>query len=112
MLCDLERFSIGPHADQGFSRSNRRGRHVLELEGDDVDTLRKGAHLIEVVVGRDHLDVGNLSGGRIVFRRQRVDTVAQSTRGHGEHAPKLSAAEHANRRTGTDGASGHVNWSR
>ena len=112
MLGDLERFAIRPHADERFGRSSGRGRHVFELEGDDVHTLGKRAYLVEIVVRGDHFDVGNLPGGRIVFRRQRVDAVTQPTRRHGEHATELSAAEYANRGPGTDGSRHHVNGSR
>ncbi len=88
------------------------GGHVLELERDDVDTARELANLVEVVVRRHDLHVGNLSGRGVVLRREGVHAVAEAARRHGEHASELAAAEHANRRAGIDDARSHDSESR
>src|SRR5262249_6139607 len=62
---------------------------------------------IDVVVGGDDFDVGDLSRWRVVFRREGVDTIAQAACGHREHAAQLTAAEDADDGTGKDGARGH-----
>ncbi len=77
----------------------RRRRHVLEFEGDDVNGLREAADRVQVVVRRVDLDVGNLSGRRVVLGRERVDAVAEAPRSHREHAPELTAAQYADGRT-------------
>ena len=76
------------------------GRHVLELERDDIDAARELADPIEIVVRRLHLDVRDLPGRRVVLGRERVHAIAEAARGHGEHAAELAAAQHADRRAG------------
>ena len=63
-------------------------RNVLELEGDDVHAARERAHGVEIVVGRDDLEVGDLAGRRVVLGRERVDAVAHAPRGDREHAAR------------------------
>ena len=62
MLGDEERVPAGPHDGVLLGRRRRRGRDVLELEGDDVDASGEGADGVEVVVGGVDLDVGDLAG--------------------------------------------------
>ncbi len=76
------------------------GRDVFELEGDDVDAAGERAHGVEVVVRRVDLFVGDLAGRRVVVGRQRVDAIAEPAGRHGEHAPKLTATQDADGRTG------------
>ena len=67
MLRDRQRAAVRPDDRVRFGRGRGRCRHVLELEGDDVDPLRKGANRIDVVVRRVDLDVGDLAGGGVVL---------------------------------------------
>ena len=76
------------------------GRDVFELKGDDVDTAGERAHGVEVVVGRVDLFVGDLAGRCVVVGCQRVDAIAEPAGRHGEHAPKLTATQDADGRTG------------
>ena len=57
--------------------------------------LRERAHRVEIVVRRVDLFVGDLAGRRVVVGRQRVDAIAEPAGRHGEHAPKLTAAQDA-----------------
>ena len=112
MLRDLQRAAVGTDDGVGLGHVGRCGGHVLELERDNVDTARELANLVEVVVWRHDLHVGNLSGRRVVLGRERVHAVAETPRRHGEHASELAAAEHANRRAGIDDARDHDSESR
>jgi hypothetical protein len=85
-------------------------RDVLELERHHVHRPCERTHLIDVVVRRDDLDVGDLPGGRVVFGRQRVDAVAEAARRHGKHASKLAAAEDADGGAGNDAGGAHESW--
>src|SRR4051812_870680 len=102
MLRNRERLSVRPHERDLFGGRRRRRRHVLELERDDVDFLGKGADRLDVVVRRDHFDVGDLARRRVVVWRERVDAVAEPARRHGKHATELAAAEHADSGPGSD----------
>ena len=82
-----------------LGRRGRRGRHVLELERDDVDAAGERADGVEVVVGGVDFDVGDLAGRRVVLGRERVDPVAEPAGGDREHAAQLPAAEHADAST-------------
>ena len=92
MLRDRQRSPVRSDDGMPLRLGDRGGRHVLELERDDVHRLREGAHGVHVVVRRVDLDVGDLSGGGVVIRRQGVDAVAEPARGHCEHAPELAAS--------------------
>ena len=50
MLRDRQRAAVRPDDRVRSGRGRGRRRHVLELEGDDVDALREGADRVEVVV--------------------------------------------------------------
>ena len=102
MLRDRQRSPVGPDDGVLLRFRDGVGRHVLELEGDDVDGLREGADGVHVVVRRVDLDVGDLPGRRVVIGRERVDAVAETARRHREHAAELPAAKHA------DGGAGGI----
>jgi hypothetical protein len=49
-----------------LDRIDRLDRHVLELEGDDVDVAGERTQRVEVFIGGGDLDIGHLPGRRIV----------------------------------------------
>ena len=102
VLRDGQRSPVGPDDGVLLRFDDGRGRHVLELEGDDIDRLRKGADGGQVVVGCVDLEVGDLSGRGVVIGRERVDAIAETARGHREHPPELPAAEHSDGGTWED----------
>ena len=110
VLRHFECGAVGAHQRFLGGRGHRRSRHILELERHHVHGPREGTHLIEVVVRRDDLDVGNLPGRRVVLGRQRVHAVAETARRHGEHASELAAAEDADGGTGSDAGAAHDSW--
>ena len=112
MLRDLERASARTHDGVLGGRGGSGYGHVFKFEGHHVDAARKGADLVQIVVGRLEFDVGDLPRRRVAFRRERVHAVPQTPRGDREHAPELSAAEHADCRSRKDGARRHVSESR
>ena len=94
VLRDVERPAVRPDDRVLFGRRRRRRRHVLELEGDDVHAARERAHGVEVVVRRVDLDVGDLSGRRVVFRARACG------RGSRGGAPPSRTCARAGRRRG------------
>ncbi len=59
-------------------------------------TLRaKRPNGVQIVVRAAHFAIGDLAGGRVVVGRKRVDAIAHSAGGDGEHASQLPAAQHA-----------------
>ena len=65
LLRNMQGHGRGSHRDQGFQYLGGRARHVLELERHHIDLFRERAQRLGVVVGRHHLDVGHLAGGRV-----------------------------------------------
>ena len=80
---------------------DRRGRHVLELIGDDVDALRETGERRLVVEGGDGARRGGVIGGRRLLGGEDVSAQADFERRHRQHAPELPGAENADRRAGT-----------
>ena len=78
------------------------GRYVLELQGDDVHVCREALHGLHVVIGGHDFTVGNVTGGRVGFGREGVDSVAHAPGGDGDHATELTAAEDADGRAWKD----------
>src|SRR5262249_8055292 len=72
-----------------------RGRDIHEFEGNDLDLPSELANAVEIFVGVDELLVADLAGRRVVIRRIDQNAVTQFARRQGEHAPELSAAQHA-----------------
>src|SRR5207249_218201 len=100
--------AVRTHERARLGRFGRRRRHVLELEGDDVDGAGEGADGIEIVVRRVDFDVRHLSRRRVVVRGERVHAVAEAARRHGEHAAQLAAAKDAYRGSGGDDAGHYI----
>ena len=98
LLRGVQRHAGRPYRRMLFDRVNRLDRHVLELEGDDVDLARERAQRVEVVVRGGDLDVRHLAGWRVVARREGVHAIAHAPRGDGEHPSELAAAEYTDRR--------------
>ena len=71
---------------------DRRGRHVLELIGDDVDALRETGERRLVVEGGDGARRGGVIGGRRLLGGEDVSAQADFERRHRQHAPKLPGA--------------------
>jgi hypothetical protein len=76
-------------------------------EGDGADLAREAAHGVEVFVGGDDFEIGDLAGGGIGIGREGMDAVAHAARGDGEHAAELAAAEDADGVAGWNDAVGH-----
>ena len=108
VLRDVERAAVRTHERARLGRFGRRRRHVLELEGDDVDGAGEGADGIEIVVRRVDFDVRHSSRRRVVVRGERVHAVAETARRHGEHAAQLAAAKDAYRGSGGDDAGHYI----
>ncbi len=79
------------------------GRHVLELEGDDVGGLRQRFQTLWVVIGGDD-GVGGDAGRRGVgLGVEDGDVEAKARGGQGQHAAKLAAAQDSDGRAGRQG---------
>ena len=91
--------ATGRTGDALGDRGNAGGRHVLELERDDVDPRGERARARRGRRKRRRLSTSaTWPVGRVVVGREGVDAIAQPPRGDGEHAAELAAAEDADGR--------------
>src|SRR5262249_13844929 len=112
MLRRVEHGPLRPHRHDGGRGLRGRKGDVLEFESHDRDAAGERAHGLEVVVGRAHLDVGDLAGGAVAVGGEGVDPIAHPARREREHPPELAAAEDADRGPGEDtGAHVSLSWS-
>ena len=102
VLRGMQHASVGAHGNNLRRGRGRGGGDILELECHHLHLPGEFPDALEVVVSVGELAVADLSGGRVVVRRIDEDAIAQLTGGEGEHAPELSAAEHADGRAGED----------
>src|SRR5579883_339940 len=79
------------------------GGHVLKLERHYADVAREFPDGIEIVVRRDHLDIGDLAGGCVLIGRKGVNAVTHAAGRDCEHAAQLPASEHADGGAGQNG---------
>ena len=96
----MEHAALGTNRRDGRCGVDASGRYVLEFEGDDIHVFGEALHGLHVVVGGHDFAVGDVTGGRVGFGRERVDAVAHAPGGDGDHAAELAAAEDAEGRTG------------
>src|SRR3954447_20413854 len=75
-----------------------RGGNVLKFKCYYVDTRRKRANSIEVLVRSSRFIVGDLAGRRVRIRRECMDAVGHLPRLDGEHTAQLAAAKDTDRR--------------
>ena len=97
-----QRQSAGARTDRHALREkfDRRRRHVLPLEGDDVDALSEAGERRLVVERGDGPRRRRVIGRRRLFGGEDVGAQADLQRRHGEHAAELAGAENADRRAG------------
>jgi len=95
VLGGVEDFAF--RADRGVPGGGFGGGRwdVFEFEGNNADGGSEAAHGVEVVIGGDDFEVGDLAGGSVGVGGKSVDAVAHAPCGDGEHASELSAAEDA-----------------
>ena len=111
LLRDVQRGSAGPHRHDLGRGIGRVVEDVLEFERDHVDAAGEGANRIEVVVLGADFQIGDLTGGRVDARRERVNAVAHAPGLERQHAAELPAAKHANGGAGQhDPVHGRVSW--
>ena len=71
-------------------------RHVLVVEGDDVDRFSKRAQRVEVLVVPDGHLRGNLRGRRPFCLRQNMKSNTERFGSGRHHARQLTAADYTN----------------
>ena len=103
MLRDLERAAVRPARSRALRPHAAAAADTFSNSKVTTSTPRANSRIRSTIVVRgDDLDVGDLSGRRVVFGRERMDAIAQPPRGHREHAAELTAAEDADHRAGRD----------
>jgi hypothetical protein len=102
LLRGVQDRAAGPDGGAYFCGGGRGCRNIFELECYDADLSGEGADLVEIVVGRGDLDVGDLAGGCVRIRRKGMYTVAHAARRDCEHASELAASEDSNGRARKD----------
>ena len=100
VLGQRQRPDARTHRQAFREKFDRRGRHVLELIGDDVDAFRESGERRLVVEGGDGPRRGHVIGRRRLFGGEDMGAQADFERRHRKHAPELAGAKNADRRAG------------
>ena len=95
VLRNLERAGARPNRNPVPEPFQRRCRHVLELDGDDIHRRAEGIQGRGVVIGRHGLGGRDLRGGAAGLRREYVTAIAERRGGDRQHPAELAAAENA-----------------
>jgi hypothetical protein len=95
VLGGVEDIAVRPDEGELSTGGGGSRRDVLELEGDGADLAREAAHGVEVFVGGDDFEIGDLAGRGIGIGRKGVDAITHAACRNREHAAELAAAEDA-----------------
>ena len=90
-----ERAGARPHRHPLYETFERRGRHVLELRGDDINDRAEGVEGSAVVVVSDGLGSRDSCGRAAWLGREDVTAVTERRGGERQHPAELAAAEDA-----------------
>ena len=97
VLRDFEPGGTGANRDMAREEAHRVDRHIFEFIGDDVAMRREGGEARFVVPRGLDMMRGDVGRDTFTIRRIDMDFVTELRRRLAEHAPKLAAAQNADR---------------